>query len=134
MENLKVEEFVAKRKERAEQKRQSKRDEYKRVYDDLTQATSLFTGRYDAENGDPNFMYGINTVMEYIAYEAGGYDLLDEHSAMFSDNMEYSEDKAREANKRAVKKKVTKALATVAIIATGTAIVKTALSKMNGKD
>ena len=28
----------------------------------------LFCGRYDAKNGDEKFMYGISTVMEYLAY------------------------------------------------------------------
>ena len=28
----------------------------------------LFSGRYDAKNGNKKFMYGISTVMEYLAY------------------------------------------------------------------
>ena len=28
----------------------------------------LFIGKYDAKNGNPNFMYGIATVMENLAY------------------------------------------------------------------
>lgn len=29
----------------------------------------LFVGKYDAENGSEEFMYGVNTVMEYLAYQ-----------------------------------------------------------------
>ena len=28
----------------------------------------MFEGHYDAKNGQPEFMYGISTVMEYLAY------------------------------------------------------------------
>lgn len=40
------------------------------VYEKLRQVP-LFTGRFDAKNGNVNFMYGINTVMEVIAAGAG---------------------------------------------------------------
>lgn len=47
---------------------------YRIVYEDLTKDDWLFTGKYDAENGNKHFMYGVATVMEKIAYEAGEYD------------------------------------------------------------
>lgn len=47
---------------------------YRIVYEDLTKDDWLFTGKYDAENGNKHFMYGIESVMEKIAYEAGEYD------------------------------------------------------------
>jgi len=33
------------------------------------QNRSLFVGRYDAKNGDEKFMFGVCTVMEFIANE-----------------------------------------------------------------
>lgn len=36
------------------------------VFDELTRI-NLFIGKYDAKYGDENVMYGISTVMEYIA-------------------------------------------------------------------
>lgn len=33
------------------------------------QNVDLFIGKYDAKNGNENFMIGIGTVMEYIAHE-----------------------------------------------------------------
>ena len=39
--------------------------------EDLTNCgCGLFVGKYDATNGSDKFMYGISTVMEYIAYQA----------------------------------------------------------------
>lgn len=40
----------------------------------------LFYGRYDAKNGSAEFMYGISTVMEYLAYLVG-----DDYGAEFED-------------------------------------------------
>lgn len=52
----------------------------------------LFYGRYDAKNGNEHFMYGISTVMEYLAYLVG-----DDYGAEFEDtflkNMIKSENK-----------------------------------------
>lgn len=46
----------------------TKSDAYKIVLEDLKQV-GLFTGHYDAINGNKSFMYGISTVMEEIAYK-----------------------------------------------------------------
>lgn len=58
---------------------------YKIVLEDLKQV-SLFTGKYDAKNGNEHFMFGILTVMEYIADKAGSKKYTD----MFIDNMNRS--------------------------------------------
>lgn len=66
---------------------------YKIVLEDLKQV-SLFAGKYDAKNGNEHFMFGILTVMEYIADKAGNQKYTD----MFIDNMNKSKygDKAVE--------------------------------------
>jgi len=90
-----VEEFARKRKERAEQKRHDKQDMYRKVYKELV-SIPLYSGKYDALNTDPEYMYGIESVMESVAYNAGGNELSDEFETMFFNNMEYSEDLAFE--------------------------------------
>ena len=70
-----------------------KKEAYKIVFEDLKQS-NLFNGYYDAKNGNANFMYGISTVMEFIAYEiddSTGRNFADE----FTDNMIASEEKAK---------------------------------------
>jgi hypothetical protein len=52
----------------------------------------LFIGKYDARNGNENFMHGINTVMEYLAYEVSR-EYGDNFSDMFLKNMIDSENK-----------------------------------------
>ena len=53
----------------------------------------IFTGKYDAKNGKEDFMYGISTVMECLAYMVS-----DEYGDSFSDafvkNLIDSEQKA----------------------------------------
>lgn len=51
----------------------------------------LFVGRYDARNGNEDFMCGILTVMEFIAERAG----LDYFGSLFCKNMQRSEDRAK---------------------------------------
>lgn len=47
------------------------KEAYRRVLTDiLNRDLSLFVGRYDATNGNEHFMYGICTVMEFIAFSA----------------------------------------------------------------
>lgn len=46
----------------------NKTEAFKIVYDELKKVP-MFTGKYDAINGNEDFMFGICTVMEYIAYE-----------------------------------------------------------------
>lgn len=41
-----------------------------KVVDGMTEC-GLFCGRYDAKNGSAEFMHGISTVMDYLAYLVG---------------------------------------------------------------
>lgn len=53
----------------------------------------LFVGKYDAKNGSEKFMYGVNAVMEYLAYEVSD-EYGDKFSDMFVKNMLDSKNKA----------------------------------------
>lgn len=53
----------------------------------------LFRGVYDAKHGKESFMYGISTVMEYLAAKVGE-DFYQEVSDIFIKNMLRSLDKA----------------------------------------
>lgn len=53
----------------------------------------LFTGKYDAKNGNEHFMNGVACVMESIAYHAGE-DIGDKFSDEFTRNLIASEDLA----------------------------------------
>ena len=67
---------------------------YKIVLNDLCKC-DMFIGKYDAKNGKDDFMYGISTIMEAIAYsvsEKAGDNFVD----VFLKNMEESEDKVKE--------------------------------------
>lgn len=64
---------------------EAKAQAYKLVFDDLCQV-GLFVGRYDAIHGDDHFMYGVNTVMEFIAHGVSD-ECLDEFSDRFAANM-----------------------------------------------
>ena len=55
----------------------------------------MFRGYYDASNGNEQLMYGIATVMERIAHEAGGETFEDIFSDHFDSNMYISELKAK---------------------------------------
>ena len=80
-----------------EQKNKEIRKAYKIVLEDLTKCgCGLFVGQYDAKNGSEQFMYGISTIMEHIAYKAGKREY-DEFINTFFENMKKSVDKA---NKR----------------------------------
>ena len=59
---------------------------YQMVFDDLHE-NRMFQGHYDAVNGSPHFMSGIETVMEVIAYRAYGDDFAEKFSNEFCDNM-----------------------------------------------
>lgn len=52
----------------------------------------LFVGKYDAENGSEKFMYGVNTVMEYLAYQVSE-EYGEKFCEMFFENMIKSEKK-----------------------------------------
>ena len=69
-----------------------KSEAYKIVFEDLTQC-NLFKGIYDAANGKDDFMYGISTVMENIAYNVSE-ECHDKFTKEFTQNMIESESKA----------------------------------------
>lgn len=52
----------------------------------------LFVGKYDAEHGDKRYMYGVYTVMEYLAYKVSE-EYGDNFSNMFLKNLVDSENK-----------------------------------------
>ena len=56
------------------------------VFNDLHECP-MFQGRYDAINGNPYFMSGIETVMEVIANRAYNDDFAERFSNEFTDNM-----------------------------------------------
>ena len=53
----------------------------------------LFCGRYDAKNGSKKFMYGINAVMEYLAYLVSE-EFGEQIDSEFLENMKKSEESA----------------------------------------
>lgn len=60
---------------------------------------NLFKGKYDALNGNEHYMYGINSVMEHIAYsisDSEGY----RYNEMFYENLLNSQKKARQKFKK----------------------------------
>lgn len=59
---------------------------YQMVFDDMHE-NRMFQGHYDAVNGSPHFMSGIETVMEVIAYRAYGDDFAEKVFNEFCDNM-----------------------------------------------
>lgn len=40
----------------------------RKVIETIMQNEGLFAGNYDAINGNPEFMYGISLLLEYLAY------------------------------------------------------------------
>ena len=70
-------------------------DAYRIVYNDiLNSGCNIFTGIYDAKNGSEKYMFGVSTVMEWIAYkvnEETGNDFSD----LFTKNLIKSIDKAK---------------------------------------
>lgn len=60
---------------------------YKQVFRDmLLHGLDMFRGIYDAKNGDESFMFGVQTVMEYIAYNVNE-ETFNKFSDMFTENM-----------------------------------------------
>ena len=59
---------------------------YQAVFADLRECP-MFQGRYDAINGNPYYMSGIETVMEVIANRGFGEDFAENFSNEFTDNM-----------------------------------------------
>lgn len=64
----------------------------KNIFEELKNC-ELFVGKYDAEHGDEQFMYGISSVMECLAYMIDG-KYGDDFSHEFNENMLTSEEKA----------------------------------------
>lgn len=68
-------------------------DAYRIVFNDiLNNGCGMFVGQYDAKNGSDQFMHGICTVMEHLAYSVSdedGYAFSD----LFTKNMVESEKK-----------------------------------------
>ena len=52
---------------------------------------NLFIGKYDAKNGNENFMYGVLAVMEYLTYMVSE-EYREKFSEMFFENMIDSEE------------------------------------------
>ena len=65
---------------------------WKHVYNELIKYP-LFIGIYDAKNGDINFEYGIQSVMEVIAVKAGCHH---EYQKMMLENLAESEKRGKE--------------------------------------
>lgn len=69
----------------------SKQEAYRIVYDDLMEI-GMFKGIYDAtEESSYHFMYGIQTVMEHIAYNVSE-DCYNEFSNKFIENLANSKE------------------------------------------
>ena len=66
---------------------------YKLVYNDMVKCGGLFVGRFDAKNGSKDFMYGIGTIMEFIALNADE-QTYDEFEKLWLENFEKSLDKS----------------------------------------
>lgn len=67
---------------------------YEAVFQDLlTNGPNLFKGVYDARHGNSVFMFGIETVMEYIAIRVDD-ETYEKFSELFTKNMVKSEEKA----------------------------------------
>lgn len=75
----------------------TRREAYKIVLEDMMggDASSLFKGDFDAVNGSKDFMYGICTVMENLAFYAGKDEYM-KYSQIWSEHFQKSLDKARE--------------------------------------
>jgi hypothetical protein len=70
-------------------------DAYRIVLNDiLNSGCGLMVGEYDAKNGSEQFMHGISTVMEWIAYRVSDADG-DTFSDLFIKNLIASEEKAK---------------------------------------
>ena len=73
----------------------TKQEAYKIVYNDiLNRDIGLFLGRFDAKNGKPEFMYGISTLMEFIACESSEKDY-DDFQKIWFENFQKSIDNAK---------------------------------------
>lgn len=62
---------------------------YQMVFNDLCKCR-MFLGFYDAINGNPHYMHGIETVMEVIANRAYNDDFAEQFAGVFASNVERS--------------------------------------------
>lgn len=69
----------------------TKEEAYGIVFNDLVRC-NLFTGIYDAKNGKRDFMFGIATIMEFIAYNVSP-NTYNDFNSLFYKNMTTSEKK-----------------------------------------
>lgn len=70
-------------------------DAYRIVFNDMMNSgCGLLVGRYDAKNGNEKYMFGVDTVMEWIAYKVNETQG-DDFSELFTKNMVESQKKAR---------------------------------------
>lgn len=65
----------------------------RKVIETIIQRDGLFAGNYDAENGNSDFMYGISSLLEYLAYSVDT-DFGNEVEDIFAENMLKSEKKS----------------------------------------
>lgn len=66
---------------------------YRIVFNDMMNSgCGLLVGEYDAVNGSPQFMHGVDMVMEWIAYKVSE-EQGDDFSDLFTENMIKSEKK-----------------------------------------
>lgn len=69
-------------------------DAYRIVYNDiLNKDVGLLVGKYDAKNGNTDYMHGIATVMEFIAINVSETDC-DDFENIFYNNMLESRERA----------------------------------------
>ena len=70
-------------------------DAYRIVFNDMMNSgCGLLVGKYDAKNGNEKYMFGVDTVMEWIAYKVSKAQG-DDFSELFTKNMVESQKKAR---------------------------------------
>lgn len=69
---------------------ENERQTIRKVIETIIQSNGLFAGNYDAENGNSDFMYGISSLLEYLAYSVD-VDLGNEVEDIFTENMLKSE-------------------------------------------
>ena len=66
----------------------NEREALKKIVENMREC-GLFVGRFDAKNGDLHFMYGIETVMEYLT-SLISKEYCDEYEKEFINNFERS--------------------------------------------
>ncbi|MBE6148167.1 MAG: hypothetical protein E7167_01445 [Firmicutes bacterium] len=71
------------------------KDAYMEVLTDIiNNGPAMFIGEYDARNDNTGFMYGISTLMEWIAYKTEDEDAINFIDEEFMKNMIKSKKKA----------------------------------------